>query len=91
MHKIFLLVFDWCHITTYVALKHLKQTYREVILLRKIQELSSKEVSEVLGWSEARVNTTLHRALKALKQRLPYVEEGMFSYEQQKNGADILR
>ncbi|MFS1518558.1 RNA polymerase sigma factor [Bacillus sp. SCS-151] len=41
----------------YDALGKLKPTYREVIILRIIEELSIKQTSDILGWSErARIN-----------------------------------
>lgn len=54
----------------YRALSQLKRSYREVIILRKIKELSVRETAEVLEWKETKVKTTLSRALKALKTQL---------------------
>jgi RNA polymerase sigma-70 factor, ECF subfamily len=54
----------------YRALSKLKRTYREVIILRKIKELSIRETAEVLGWKESKVKTTLFRGLQALKIQL---------------------
>jgi RNA polymerase sigma-70 factor, ECF subfamily len=54
----------------YHALSKLKRSYREVIILRKIKELSIRETAEVLGWKESKVKTTLFRGLKALKTQL---------------------
>ncbi|WP_312857728.1 RNA polymerase sigma factor [Bacillus haikouensis] len=54
----------------YQALRKLKRTYREVIILRKIKELSIRETAEVLGWKESKVKTTLFRGLHALKAQL---------------------
>ncbi|WP_235848886.1 MULTISPECIES: RNA polymerase sigma factor [Bacillaceae] len=54
----------------YFCLKKLKRSYQEVIILRKVKELSTKEAAEILGWSEGKVKTTLHRALEALKKQL---------------------
>ncbi|WP_230499703.1 RNA polymerase sigma factor [Sutcliffiella rhizosphaerae] len=58
----------------YMALSKLKHSYQEVILLRKVKELSTRETAEVLNWSEAKVKTTLSRAQDALKRTLE--EEG---------------
>ncbi|GAE35536.1 RNA polymerase sigma factor [Halalkalibacter akibai] len=58
----------------YRSLRRLKRSYREVIILRKVKELSIKETSEVLNWSESKVKVTLLRALSALKKQLE--EEG---------------
>ncbi|PLS16390.1 RNA polymerase sigma factor SigX [Bacillus sp. M6-12] len=41
---------------------------RSVIILRFIQSLSISETAQVLGWSESKVKTTQHRALKAVKK-----------------------
>ena len=38
-----------------------------VLILRYIQCLTIAETAEVLGWTEGKVKTTQHRALKALK------------------------
>lgn len=54
----------------YIAINKLKLTYREVIILRKIQSLSIDETAEALGWSKSKVKSTLLRALEALKTEL---------------------
>ncbi|MBO8157268.1 MAG: RNA polymerase sigma factor [Bacillaceae bacterium] len=54
----------------YRALRHLKRSYREVIILRKIKGLSIQETAEVLEWNESKVKNTLSRALKALRSQL---------------------
>jgi RNA polymerase sigma-70 factor, ECF subfamily len=54
----------------YQSLSKLKRSYREVIILRKIKELSIRETAEVLGWKESKVKTTLFRGLEALKIQL---------------------
>jgi len=51
----------------YDMINQLKPSYRDVLILRGIKGLSSKETGEVLGWSEAKVNMTFHRALKAVQ------------------------
>ncbi len=51
----------------YDAINQLKRSYRDVLILRGIKGLSSKETAEVLGWSEAKVHLTLHRAMKAVQ------------------------
>jgi RNA polymerase sigma-70 factor, ECF subfamily len=60
------------------ALGRLKASYRDVIILRKIKELSIRETAEILEWKESRVKTTLHRALQQLQSELEkegYVHE----------------
>ncbi len=39
----------------YLAISKLKLTYRDVIILRKIEELSIQETCDVLGWNEGKV------------------------------------
>jgi len=41
-----------------------------VLILRFIQSLSISETAEMLGWTESKVKTTQHRALKALKKEM---------------------
>lgn len=62
----------------YQALRKLKRSYREVIILRKMKELSIQETAEVLNWKEGKVKITLHRALAALKEQM---EREGFQYE----------
>ncbi|WP_227521509.1 RNA polymerase sigma factor [Bacillus alkalisoli] len=58
----------------YKSIKKLKAPYQEVIILRKIKELSVQETAEILNWSESKVKTTLHRALQSLKEEM--IKEG---------------
>ncbi|MBU9721941.1 MULTISPECIES: RNA polymerase sigma factor [Bacillaceae] len=62
----------------YRALEKLKRPYREVIILRKIKELSIMETAQILGWSESKVKTNLSRGLNHLKNQL---EKEGFRYE----------
>ncbi len=48
----------------------LKEEYREVIVLRYINELEIEEIAAVTGKSKGSVRVTIHRALQALKDRL---------------------
>jgi len=48
------------------ALPRLKDEYREVIVMRYLDDLSSGEIAEALGKSPANVRVILHRATKAL-------------------------
>ena len=53
-----------------------------VIIMRYFQELSIGETAEVLKWSEGKVKTTQHRAIKALRERLSAKEkEGNVHHE----------
>lgn len=60
----------------YDMINQLKQSYRDVLILRGIKGLSSKETAEVLEWSEEKVNITLHRAMKAVQnnRKIPVSE-----------------
>ncbi|MDF2855794.1 MAG: polymerase sigma factor [Neobacillus sp.] len=53
----------------YREIQALKSNYRDVVILRAIKELSVSETAAVLSWSESKVSTTYHRALKALGKK----------------------
>jgi len=48
----------------------LPETYRVVLLLRDVEELSNEEAAEVLGDSVASVKSRLHRARMALREQV---------------------
>jgi RNA polymerase sigma-70 factor (ECF subfamily) len=52
------------------ALRQLKKSYRDVIILRKLKEFSIKETAEILNCSESKVKSTLNRAIPALEKQL---------------------
>ena len=54
----------------YTALLALKTSYRQVIILRKIEAFSIRETAHILNWSESKVKTTLFRGLQALENEL---------------------
>ncbi|MBT2757004.1 RNA polymerase sigma factor SigX [Mesobacillus foraminis] len=54
----------------HASLKQCKLEQRMVIILRYLQDLSISETARTLGWTEAKVKTTQHRALKKLKSFL---------------------
>lgn len=56
---------------------------RQVVLFRIIHGLSTKETATVLGWSDSKVRTTLHRAIKRLRLRMVGEEtmEGGYYHE----------
>ncbi|MFW5888559.1 MAG: RNA polymerase sigma factor [Patescibacteria group bacterium] len=49
-------------------MKELKDEYREILILRYINELSFKEISAITGKSKNNVRVISHRALKALRE-----------------------
>lgn len=50
------------------SLLTLKETYRQVFVLRHVEELSIQDTAQILGWSESKVTTTDHRAITKLRQ-----------------------
>lgn len=52
------------------ALEELSTNYRQVIELRDLEELSTKETAERLGLTRVNVRVRLHRARKKLKEAL---------------------
>ncbi|WP_280770806.1 RNA polymerase sigma factor [Salipaludibacillus daqingensis] len=63
----------------YKKISKLKRSYREVVMLRKIHELSIAETADTLEWSEAKVKMTLKRALEKLQ--VNYGSEEVFQDE----------
>ncbi len=53
--------------SVYKVLAQLKEEYREVLMLKYVDELSSKEISEVLQKNESNVRVLLHRATHELR------------------------
>lgn len=56
------------------ALATLKDNYREILILREMQELSYEELAEVLGCSVGRVRSRLHEARQALRKAIQQLE-----------------
>jgi RNA polymerase sigma-70 factor (ECF subfamily) len=52
------------------ALEQLPEEHRTVVILADVEELSYKEIAEVIGCPIGTVMSRLHRARKALKERL---------------------
>jgi RNA polymerase sigma-70 factor (ECF subfamily) len=52
------------------ALQRLPPSYRLVVVMREIEGLSTREVADIMGVSEANVKTRLHRARLMLRKRL---------------------
>jgi len=55
------------------ALKTLPGSYRMIVVMREMEGLSTKEVADITGLSEANVKTRLHRARVMLRRRLEAV------------------
>jgi len=51
-------------------LARINPNYRDVIILRYIDQLSVKETALTLGWTEKKVRNTTHRALQKLREVL---------------------
>jgi len=51
------------------AIGELPETYRSVVLLRDMEELSTQETAQILDVSDDVVKTRLHRARLAIRQR----------------------
>ena len=60
----------------YQALQALKPTHREVLIYRKVEELSMEETSVILGCSVTKVANTQRSAMKTLEQILGGDEYG---------------
>lgn len=54
----------------YKALGQIKDTYKKVIVLRKIKGFSIEDTAHILGWSESKVKSTLFRAIRALEKQI---------------------
>ena len=58
------------------AISDLEDGYRDVLVLRDVEGLSTKEVAEIVGLSEAAVKSRLHRArgqLREFYEKQPYI------------------
>jgi len=49
-------------------IKQLKQEYQEILVLKYVEDMSTKEIANILGKTTTSVRVTMHRALKKLKQ-----------------------
>ncbi|WP_236035026.1 RNA polymerase sigma factor [Alkalihalobacterium elongatum] len=63
------------------SIQKLKPNYGVVIILKKVEECSTREIGEILGWSETKVRKTLSRALQSLR-KIKGIEEGGDRIEQ---------
>lgn len=58
------------------TLKQLNETYKEIIVLYFIEQLTITEIANIKNKSEGAIRVLIHRALKSIKNKLPkeYVE-----------------
>ena len=63
-------------IMLYRALDLCTGDQKMVIIMRFFQDLSIVETADVLEWTESKVKTTQHRAIKALRERMNALERG---------------
>ncbi|QHE50783.1 RNA polymerase sigma factor [Pontibacillus sp. HMF3514] len=56
--------------TIYHSINRLKDSYRDVLLLRCMNDFSIDETAQILEWTQNQVRVTYHRALKALQKEL---------------------
>jgi RNA polymerase sigma-70 factor, ECF subfamily len=59
----------------YQCLDHCTVDQRSVVILRFLNDLSITETAQALGWTESKVKTTQHRALKVLKKYMEVLNE----------------
>ncbi|MCD6283995.1 RNA polymerase sigma factor [bacterium] len=52
------------------ALLSIKQEYRDIIILRYLEEFSIKQISKILNKSEGAIRVALHRGLRELRGKL---------------------
>lgn len=57
-------------VQAFESVNSLEDKYKEVILMRYVEELSPKEIAEILGESENNISVRIHRALKQLNKLL---------------------
>ena len=58
----------------HVALGKLKESYRTILVLRELRELSYEEIAQILNCTLGRVKSRLHEARKALRQELERID-----------------
>ena len=54
------------------AMNNLPEIYKDIIIMKFIDDLSNNEIAEVLGKSEGNIRVLAHRALKKLREMLNY-------------------
>lgn len=68
-------------LSLYKALDTCTGDQKMIVIMRFFQDLSIAESAEILGWSEGKVKTTQHRAIKSLRQKLTAKEGGLQNAE----------
>lgn len=58
----------------HAALGRLKESYRTILVLRELRELSYEEIAEILNCTLGRVKSRLHEARKALRAELERID-----------------
>ena len=67
---------DELRVLMHEKIQALPESYRNVLLLRDIEELDTQETAELMGISQGAVKTRLHRARLALRELLePHLRE----------------
>lgn len=54
----------------YAVIARQKRSYRDVLILRGIQNMSVLDTAAILGWKKSKVNTTYYRAKQTLEKQL---------------------
>jgi RNA polymerase sigma-70 factor (ECF subfamily) len=57
--------FQWCILHS--LQQHVPKKYRMVLVLRDLQNMSYREISETLSWSISKIKTCIHRGRKILR------------------------
>lgn len=65
----------------YTMLDECTGDQKMVIIMRFFQDLSIAETADVLGWTEGKVKTTQHRAIKSLREKISAKEGGAINAE----------
>ena len=58
-------------------IEHLPAVYRAILTMFHLQEMSYKEIAEIVNMPEGTIKSYLFRARKLLKERLIAAEEGV--------------
>jgi RNA polymerase sigma-70 factor (ECF subfamily) len=72
------------------AIENLPAVYREVIVLREFEDLSYKEIAEVLDCPTGTVMSRLGRAREKLKDMLEYWSMGPVQQETRQAGCEAM-